>query len=350
MPELSLPERAVHRALRSAVSALGALPEPLRSRLVGPPVAIDGQTLEPEVALLLRIGRGLGGIAPGSVRRTRLSQNFAAKISGGPTERAGARDVSVPGAHRPLSARFYPSSEPKAPLLVYFHGGGFVFGNLDTHDAPCRILREHGALNVLACTYRLAPEHRFPAAVDDARAAFAWASANAEALGADPARVGVGGDSAGGNLSAVVCQLAAREGGPAPAFQALIYPAMDGRSTWRSSALFSDGFYLTRDAIDWFYEVYAGPDEARSDPRVNPLAAPDLAGLAPALVVTAGFDPLRDEGEAYAERLRAAGVPVAVERFGSLPHGFFCMSGVSPKSRAAAIEIAGLVRTLTRSP
>jgi acetyl esterase len=231
-------------------------------------------------------------------------------------------------------------------LLVFFHGGGFVFGDLDTHDAPCRMLCRHGSMHVLAIDYRLAPEHPFPAAVEDARAALRWAFAHAAELGADPTRIAVGGDSAGANLAAVTAHLAARDGGPAPTCQMLIYPAVDRTRPYASLALFAEGFLLTRASIAWFHEQYVGARAPLTDPRHAPLHAASFEGLAPALVVTAGFDPLRDEGEAYAAALAAAGVPTLVRRFDALTHGFFSMVGVSTDCRLAVVEIAGATRAL----
>jgi acetyl esterase len=247
-----------------------------------------------------------------------------------------------------MRARHYaPERGDGAPLLVFLHGGGFVFGDLDTHDAPCRVLARHGGMHVLAVEYRLAPEHPFPAAVDDARAALRWAHEHASELGADPARVGIGGDSAGANLSAAVTLLATHDGGPAPACQMLVYPAVDRTRPYPSIELFADGFFLTRASIEWFHRQYSGkPGIHDRDPRLGPLHAETLAGLPPALVVTAGFDPLRDEGEAYAAALQAAGTTTVLRRFDSLIHGFFNMVGVSPACRDAVIEIAGATRAL----
>lgn len=344
--ELTLDELVLHHAAAAAC----ALPSSVKRALAGGPIVRDGQTLDPEVALLMRLSERTGRQLPRSPSAAfiRAQQNKGARIAGGPADGAPSRDLTIAGAAGPLPARHYPAAEG-APLLVYLHGGGFVFGDLDTHDAPCRVLRRHGGVHVLSVDYRLAPEHPFPAAVEDARAALAWAQGHARELGADPDRIGVGGDSAGANLAAVVAQLARREGGGRPpACQLLVYPAVDRRRPWRSLDLFSDGYYLTREAIDWFHRQYTGPHAASTapDPRLNPLAGEDLRDLPPALVVTAGFDPLRDEGEAYAGAMREAGNHVTVRRFESLVHGFFNMVGVSRVCREAVVEIAGATRVL----
>jgi acetyl esterase len=198
-------------------------------------------------------------------------------------------------------------------------------------------------VHVLAVEYRLAPEAPYPAALEDALAAFAWACAQAGALGADPACIAVGGDSAGGNLAAVVAQVTARSGGPVPAAQLLLYPVLD-RSTERASlGHFAEGFFLTREEISWYQQHYTG-GRSPEDPRISPLRAHDLSGLPPAVVVTAGFDPLRDEGEAYAHALAQAGSRVTLRRFDGLIHGFANMGGLSPACRAAVIEVAGMLK------
>jgi acetyl esterase len=202
-------------------------------------------------------------------------------------------------------------------------------------------------MHVLAVDYRLAPENPFPAPVDDALAALRWAQAHAGELGADPTRVGVGGDSAGANLSAAIALLAVRDGGQGPTCQMLVYPAVDRTKAYPSIDLFAEGFFLTRASIHWFHRQYSGaPGTHDRDPRLGPLHAESHADLAPALVVTAGFDPLRDEGEAYAAALQAAGTTTVLRRFDSLIHGFFNMVGVSPACRDAVIEIAGATRAL----
>jgi acetyl esterase len=229
------------------------------------------------------------------------------------------------------------------PLLVYYHGGGWVIGDLETHDAPCRFIAANAGTQVLAVDYRLAPEHPFPAAVEDALAAYAWATGHPDdpPLAAD--RVAVGGDSAGANLAAAVC-MQARGGGPPPAMQLLIYPVTECSRELPSRQLFREGFLLTRRDMAYFEDRYLPPGIERGDPRVSVLQADDLSGLPPAYVATAGFDPLRDEGEAYAERLREAGVQVALRRHPGLVHTFANLTAICPSARQAMLEACGALR------
>lgn len=332
--------------------AMAALPPAAQVRLSGsPPIEVDGHRLEPEVQLILAMMERQGEppadqltVAAARERSRRQSIAFA-----GPTVTVGAvRDLSVDGATGPLRARLYSPDEPDGPhpLIVFLHGGGFMFGDLDTHDGPCRLLCRHAGGHVLAVEYRLAPEHPYPAAPEDAWAALRWAAAHAAELGADPDRLALAGDSAGGNLSAVTAQRAVREGGPRLALQVLIYPSADMMVTYPSEDHFAEGFFLTKSEIAWFSRNYLGEDSDDADPGVSPLRAADLAGVAPALVVTVAFDPLRDEGDAYAAALRSAGVPVAHRRFDGLIHGFISFAGVSRVSRDAVIELAGSTRAL----
>jgi acetyl esterase len=328
---------------------LTSLPPSAMVRISGrPPIEIDGLRLEPEAQLLLALRDKLG--APRwdesmSVKRGREVTRAEALVAAGvrPVPVGGVRDLQVAGAEGPLPARHYAPAEPgPRPLLVYFHGGGFVAGDLESHDSPCRMLCRHAGVHVLSVGYRLAPEHPFPAYVEDALAAFAWGAAHAGELGADPARVAVGGDSAGGNLAAIVAQ--ETRGADGPALQLLIYPAVDASQPRRSHQLFTTGFFLSGELIDWYVSHFLPPDADRTDVRRSPLLAPDLTGVAPAIVVTNGFDPLRDEGEAYADALRAARVPVVARRYSGLFHGFIHSGGVSPVCRAATAELAGMVR------
>ncbi|MSW84794.1 MAG: alpha/beta hydrolase fold domain-containing protein [Actinobacteria bacterium] len=337
----------------AAAITLGLTPRVLRA-LGGRQVVIDGQRLEPETAVILRLARlsGREDVTTLTVSEARERiRRSAASVAGAPLPLAAVEEHSVAGADGPLGARLYVPAEAGGPgswpLLVFFHGGGWVVGDLDTHDALCRRLAVTSGARVLAVDYRLAPEHRFPAAADDALAAFLDVARDPDRFGADATRIAVGGDSAGGNLSAVVALEARTLGGPVPAFQLLIYPATDSVARDRPSQVFFDeGFFLTGSGMAWYRGHYFGPQEPQlaPDPRASPLLAPDLAGLAPAHIVTAGFDPLRDEGEAYAARLRDAGVAVTLRRHAGLIHGFANMLGAGRVGREAVIEMGGVLR------
>ncbi|MEI2705566.1 MAG: alpha/beta hydrolase [Ilumatobacteraceae bacterium] len=255
------------------------------------------------------------------------------------------RDLDAGG----VPARLYrPSAGEELGLLVFFHGGGWVIGDLDSHDNVCRALANGSGQAVLSVDYRLAPEHKYPAALEDAVTATRWAHANAAALGCDPGRLAVGGDSAGGNLAAVVAQM-----GVAPLrFQLLVYPVTDCTMAQPSYATNGAGYFLTSEGMRWFIGHYLDGTTARpDDPRVSPLFAADhsLAGLPPALVITAEFDPLRDEGDRYAERLATAGVPTSHVRFGGMFHGFFSLAEFLDDGRSAnALAAAALAAALTR--
>jgi len=233
-----------------------------------------------------------------------------------------------------------------APCLVFFHGGGWVIGNLETHDVACRKLAVEGELIVISVDYRLAPEHKFPAAVEDAITATKWVAANAQELGIDASRLSVGGDSAGGNLAAVVA-LAARDGdGPKIASQLLIYPATEARRTHPSQSEPDTSILLTHSVTTWFYRNYLSGVADLDDWRASPARAETLKDLPPAYVLTAGADPLRDEGDEYAARLRDAGVAVAYRHFPGQFHGFFTMGKLLNQANVAASEIGAWLKTL----
>jgi acetyl esterase len=321
--------------------------------LFGAPPVIDGQELAPDIHALLWLDRLVydedGLTQKQSVEETRVERLKEARLVAHrpPIAMARVEELEVSGAAGPLGARlFVPrgvAADP-SPLLVYFHGGGWVIGGLDTHDDPCRFLAAHSGARVLSVDYRLAPEHPFPAAADDALSAYEWAVANAAKLGVDATRIGVGGDSAGANLAAATC-LTARDGDTAsPTMQLLIYPVTETVGTARSRQTFAEGFLLTRSDMDWFEQHYLPPGVNRSDPRVALLEAEDLAGLPSAYVATAGFDPLRDEGEELARRLREAGVPVALRRHPGLVHSYANLTAICPTARAAMLEAAGALR------
>ena len=344
------PRQRVERAL---ALALAALPPKLQVRLSRKaPVEVEGEVLAPDVQLMLSLLERRGGtpletLTPAQTRATRRQLAALYDVRGVDVGAVEDLQIDATGGAA-LRARHYAPSEAGGPhpLLVFFHGGGFTFGDLDTHDGICRMLCRHGGTHVLAVDYRLAPEHPFPAAVEDAFTAVRFAVHNAERLGADSRRVGVAGDSAGGNLAAVVAQRA-RDEGLALALQLLMYPATDSTGRRRSRELFGAGFVLTDAELDWFEANYvgAGGGNAR-DPRISPLLAEDLSGLAPALVITAAFDPLRDEAEDYARALQRAGTPAVLRRFPGVTHSFLAAAGISRRSRDALAEIAGATRAM----
>ena len=339
---------AGERVERAVIRTLLALPEPVKRCLAGAPLMRDGLTLDLETQLLLRLAARdpeppLHTLTPAQAREQLRAS--AGRVVGRPPAMAEVRLLTVAGGAGALPARLYVPAEAgdaEGALCVYYHGGGWVVGDLDTHDTVCRALARCSGARVLSVGYRLAPEHPFPAAVEDALSCFRDAVARAGELGADPRRIAVAGDSAGGHLAAVTALLAARDEQP-PAFQLLIYPVTDCVEVARSRLEFADGFLLTKENMDWYEENFIGAHDRR-DPRVSPLHAEDLAGLAPALVVTAGFDPLRDEGEAYARRLQAAGVPTMLRRHPGYVHGFTHIMVGDSGPREALAEMGGVLR------
>ena len=263
-------------------------------------------------------------------------------------EVASVEDLTLPGPAGDVPARVYrPGADGACPTVVFFHGGGYVIGDLDTHDNQARTLCREADAVVLSVGYRLAPEHPFPAGLHDCEAATRWAAEHVDDLGGDAARLAVAGDSAGGNLAAVVARRARDAGGPPLAAQLLIYPGTDHAGDYPSRTENAEGLFLTLEDVRWFSGHYVGTAD-RSDPDVSPVLAADLEGVAPAVVVTAQYDPLRDEGEAYAQALQRAGVPVVLHRFDGLIHGFFDLAALSPAAADAVRETcAELRRALT---
>jgi acetyl esterase len=324
------------------------LPRPLRRLIAGKPIRLDGQELALDAQLLLRLQQvgkvTLAQDTPELARKMLADSNHLA--SGKPIGPVATRELVIPDKNGDIPATLYtPQGLPEhSGLLVYYHGGGWVIGTRASHDNAARFFARYAGVRVLSIEYRLAPEHPFPAAADDAVAAFDYAYAKAYDLGADPARIAVGGDSAGGNLAAVAAQVTTRRGGPAPAFQLLLYPGVDASVRRRSRELFGSGFFLTDTDMTWFVDHYAPTGVDRTDPRLSPLLAEDFSGLPPAYLATAGFDPLRDEGEAYGEKLREAGVPVALSRQADLIHGYVNFLGIGSRFREATAEAAGALR------
>lgn len=344
MSELRTEPGVVERLRGALARRIGRLPAPVQRALsFRRRVVIDGQTLDPtlQAVLALRPPRDLMG-APAEVSRARFRRELIA-VQGRRTHVGRIDELQIDGAAGALRARHYapPGRHSyRPPLLVYLHGGGFVLGDPDTHDELCRLLCVETGHHILSVDYRLAPEHPFPAPLEDAVAAFQWGAANAASLGADPARVAVGGDSAGGTLSALVAQRTAGDK-VRPAAQLLIYPSTDRSHRRPSHRLFDTGFFLSMNDVRTFHTLYVGNTGVPvSDPRISPLLAPDLSGLPPALVVVAGFDVLRDEVEAYAAALLAAGVRCSVQRAPTLGHGFINLTMVSAEADRATREMA----------
>ncbi len=278
---------------------------------------------------------------PPSVARVKMAES-AALVEDDPPAGVVTRPLELRGPGGALAARLYEPEGvlPGSPGLLYVHGGGWVVCDLDTHDVFCRRLARTGRLRVVSLDYRLAPEAPFPAAVEDVLAAWDWLVGAAPSLGIDPSRLGAAGDSAGGNLAAVLGRRA-RSAPTRPALVALIYPSVDATCSFPSHAELGEGYFLDRRSIAYYLHHYLGDDAARrKHPDASPFFAEDLARTPPALVYTAGFDPLRDEGMAYADRLLAAGVPARRRNFETLVHGFALMTGVCPAARDAAESIA----------
>lgn len=256
--------------------------------------------------------------------------------------------ASGPNGYIPIRSYAPPGAgNSPLPVLVFFHGGGFVIGNLDTHDGLCRVLCRESGARVIAVDYRLAPEHKFPAAVDDAYAALCWIAANADSLGVDARRIAIGGDSAGAALATVSAHTAKAKGGPALALQLLMFPPADLATDTASRRNWADGYFLDRLTIKWFFDNYLPEGADLRDPRLSPIYASDLRGVAPVWLLTAEYDPLHDEGLAYAAKLRESGVPVSVMDYPNLVHDFIYLDVVLPQAREALRAAALAVKDAT---
>jgi acetyl esterase len=311
-------------------------------------------TLDPDAAAVFKAFQEAGRppyetVSPAEARELYLKGRVVTNPE--PPELRSVEPLAIPAAHGSIPARVYTPMKPRqanglAPCLVFFHGGGWVIGDLDSHDVVCRKLADQGQLIVISVDYRLAPEHKFPAAVDDAIASTKWIADNSKELGIDASRLMVGGDSAGGNLAAVVA-ISARDGNrPDIAGQVLIYPAIDFAMTHASHSEPETSILLTHSVIKWFRDHYLNGTADAGDWRASPARASTLIGLPPAYVLTAGADPLRDEGDEYAQRLKAAGVPVTYRHFPGQFHGFFTMGKLLQQANVAASEIGAWLRAL----
>jgi acetyl esterase len=349
-PPLAARDRAVNALAGVTLRGLPHIPDRVKRALLGGrQICIDGNTLDTTLQLMLSGQKAVGieGLATSpdvDIARAQLSALAASFKQDIPV--AAVTQLLIPGPAGDIPARHYrPVDGDGAPLLVFYHGGGQVMGTLDTHDDICRQICRAGAVHVLSVDYRLAPEHKAPAGNDDAYAAYRWALDHADELKADPDRVAVGGDSAGGNHAALVSLRARDDGTRLPVLQLLFYPVVNYRDETRSQVLFAEGFFLTKRDLGWFRERYLdGAAVDAADPRVSPLLAADLSGLPPALLLTAGFDPLRDEGRQYAQALRAAGVTVDYREFGSLVHGFANFFPLGGGSQTAVTEVISALR------
>lgn len=298
--------------------------------------------VDPQIQQMLAMLEQMGGktLAEGTPEEARAGFRLLTVDMRQPENVVPVREVdelTIPVEHGELPARIYrPVADGPLPTVVFFHGGGFVIGDLDTHDNQSRTVCRDAEAVVLSVAYRLAPEDVFPAAVEDCFAAAGWAAEHVDRLGGDPDRIAVGGDSAGGNLAAVVSQLARDAGAPKLAAQLLVYPAVDFRDDderYPSRAENAEGYFLTREDMQWFSDHYASAADD-TDARLSPLLG-TLEGLPPAVIVTAEYDPLRDEGDAYARALEQAGVTVIHRRFDGMIHGFFDLSALSPAAAEA---------------
>jgi acetyl esterase len=339
------------------------MPKILARRLYGPPPTNDrGMPLDEQVHIFLNLmeATGQGGIHELELAAARKVYRLSCRVFDRPGPMLeSVTNHTASGPYGDIPVRVYrPTSvaqdrllqknllkDNRRPALVYFHGGGFVIGGVDTHDGLCRTLAERTESVVISVDYRLAPEHCFPAAIDECVAAYQWVESHADRFSIDPDRIAVGGDSAGANLATVTCQQLVSDGLSAPARQLLIYPSTDNRGGYESQEHFEDGYFLTGPMLHWFSSSYLdGRQDLNSDPRVSPILFDDLHSLPPAFVITAGFDPLRDEGEAYAQRLADAGVDTTTRCFAGLIHGFITMGGLFDAAEQAIWDICAEFR------
>ncbi|HEY2708964.1 MAG TPA: alpha/beta hydrolase [Caulobacteraceae bacterium] len=331
-------------ALKGAMS----LPRPVLRMLSGGGVVYrGGRTLDPRFQFLAAQARALPPLTTVTPQEARLMSAQMLRAIEGELDRGVALEVlTLETEAGAIDARAYRPADQDhaAPVMVFAHMGGGVIGDLDTAHVFCCILASVARCPVLSVDYRLAPEERFPGGLDDVLAAYRWATTNAGRFGAPAGVAAIGGDSMGGNFAAVICQELRRHGEPQPALQLLLYPAVDVASEAASMTTYADAYPLSRELFQWFMGHYLGPGDDPADPRLSPIKASDLGGLAPAVIAVAGFDPLVDQGEAYAKALNAAGTPVAYRCYDSLAHGFCSFTGLVPAADAACREIAGLVR------
>jgi acetyl esterase/lipase len=333
---------------RLVLRSLLSLPPPVLRMMSGGGVVYQGgRTLDPRYQFLAAQAKGAPAMQTLTPAQARAANDAGvAAVTGELEPGVRVENLTIDGPGGPLPLRAYRADvqDPAAPLMVFAHMGGGVIGGLETCHVFCSILARHARCAVLSVDYRLAPEHPFPAGLEDVLAAYRWGRKNATRFGAPEGDAAIGGDSMGANFAAVICQELRKTGEPQPVLQLLVYPCVDVACDSASMATYADAFPLSRPLMDWFMAHYMGPKDKPTDPRLSPLCAKDLKGVAPAVVVTAGFDPLLDQGEAYARQLKAAGVPVVYRGYDSLAHGFTAFTGAVPCADVACREIAGLAR------
>jgi acetyl esterase len=304
--------------------------------------------LDPQVQAFLKLveDEGFRGFWPMTPEEARAVSALAAWRLPPPKPVAKTEDVTAPGPGGEIPLRIYtPEGGGPFPVFVYYHGGGWTIGDIPSHNGISAEIAHAANCQVVSVGYRLAPEHKFPAAPEDCFAATAWVFEHAKAFGGDPRRIAVGGDSAGGNLAAVVCLMARDRRAFRPVLQVLVYPATDHGFNWPSLRENAEGFLLSRNDMTWFWDHYLAQPEDALKPYAVPMRAADLRGLPPARILTAQYDPLRDEGEAYARRLRDAGVPVILTRYDGMIHAFLAQTAIFDKARDAIAEIGSALRT-----
>ncbi|WP_308252049.1 alpha/beta hydrolase [Pseudonocardia sp. KRD291] len=340
------------RLTRVGLRTLFGLPRTLKRLLAGRETRLEGQLLDLDLQLMNRLGqllssRGDEKLGEAALSAQRRQADDAAELAAeGAFDDVVTRDLRIPGADGVLDARLYvpPGLDRPSGLLVYFHGGGFVLGSIRSSDPLCRLLAAQAGVRLLSVDYRLAPEYPYPAALDDALAAYRYALDQAESLGADPDLVAVGGDSAGANLALVVAHEQGSQPPQRPAFVVALYPVTDAERDGGSRVVFGAGFGLTADYLRELERMYLPRGVPPEDTRGAIARAQDLSGMPPVYLSTAGFDPLRDEGEELAERMRAAGVPVVSRRFAGMVHGYASLTAISAAAHDATFDAASALR------
>lgn len=334
----------------SLVNLLTKIPDWIIALLfIGRRPNIDGTRLNAKAQLACKMAdRMVTDVDAHDLEANRAQlENLSSLLGGDIIDLPSVADIKLELDGRNLKARLYkPDLRPELPVLLYFHGGGFIRGSLDSHDALCRQLARKADCAVLSVAYRLAPEHKFPAATDDAYDALLWLQKNGQDHDLACKKIAIGGDSSGGNLAAVACQLAKENQTPMPLFQLLLYPTTDSHFSTASHKKFAHGYFLSEARLHWYRDCYLNHVSDRSDTRASPGLTPDVHGTAPALIISAGYDPLRDEAEVYAQKLRDSEVPVEMQRYGTMVHGFISMPVLFKEADEAILQASFALKTI----